>query len=165
MLGAEAGGRSPGAAPRAWVLLGECRGPVLKCVGAAEPGMLLQGQGEMWHGSLGKVTGQGPVVWGTAVSGQRSPVEIPLAALQVLLPFAAVCIVCAILSHLHMPWESLDPATAQLSWANSTSHAPWLRIPYAGGGQRGWVQPSILKQSPHHLSPLFLLQVSGGGLC
>ncbi|XP_064926830.1 uncharacterized protein LOC102085728 isoform X6 [Columba livia] len=55
---------------------------------------------------------------------------------EVLLPFAGVCIVCAVLSHLHVPWESLDPATAQLSWANSTSNAPWLHIPYAG--EWGW---------------------------
>ncbi|KAM6398779.1 solute carrier family 23 member 3 isoform 2-T2 [Pluvialis apricaria] len=55
---------------------------------------------------------------------------------EVLLPFAGVCIVCAILSHLHIPWESLDLAVSQLSWANSTFHAPWLRIPYAG--EWGW---------------------------
>ncbi|XP_064517214.1 solute carrier family 23 member 3 isoform X3 [Pseudopipra pipra] len=55
---------------------------------------------------------------------------------EVLLPFAAVCIVCAILSCFHIPWESLDLAMAQLSWANSTFHAPWVRIPYAG--EWGW---------------------------
>lgn len=37
VLGAEAGLRSPGAAPRAWVLQREHGGPVLKGVGAAEP--------------------------------------------------------------------------------------------------------------------------------
>ncbi|KAJ7405257.1 hypothetical protein WISP_140868 [Willisornis vidua] len=55
---------------------------------------------------------------------------------EVLLPFAGVCIVCAILSCFHISWESLDLAMAQLSWANSTFHAPWVRIPYAG--EWGW---------------------------
>lgn len=41
VLGAEAGVRSPGAAPRAWVPLGERRGPALEGTGAAESGMLL----------------------------------------------------------------------------------------------------------------------------
>ncbi|XP_009882365.1 PREDICTED: solute carrier family 23 member 3 [Charadrius vociferus] len=73
--------------------------------------------------------------WPQARGGFTEP-SVPLAALQVLLPFAGVCIICAILSHLHIPWESLDLAMAQLSWANSTFHAPWLRIPYAGDW--GW---------------------------
>ncbi|NXW95955.1 S23A3 protein, partial [Alopecoenas beccarii] len=76
--------------------------------------------------------------WPQARGGPTEPSVPTLRMFSVLLPLAAVCIVCATLSHLHMPWESLDPATAQLSWANSTSHAPWLRIPYAGGGERGW---------------------------
>ena len=126
----------------------------------------------MWHGSLGEVTGQQTAVWGTADGvlartgrGGRSPAEGPLSALQVLFPFAGVCVVCAILSHLHIPWESLDLAMAQLSWANSTFHAPWVRIPYAGGGQQGWVQPSAFGQGHYHLSLLPLLQASGGGRC
>uniref|UniRef100_A0A8B9IVS6 Solute carrier family 23 member 3 n=1 Tax=Amazona collaria TaxID=241587 RepID=A0A8B9IVS6_9PSIT len=72
--------------------------------------------------------------------------ECPLAALQVLLPFVGVCILCAVLSNLHISWESLDLAMAQLSWANSTFHAPWVRIPYAGGGQQGCMQPSTFSQ-------------------
>ncbi|NWZ77549.1 S23A3 protein, partial [Poecile atricapillus] len=55
-----------------------------------------------------------------------------LRTFSVLLPFAGVCIVCAILSYFHIPWESLDVTMAQLSWANSTFNAPWIRIPYAG---------------------------------
>ncbi|KFQ79311.1 Solute carrier family 23 member 3, partial [Phaethon lepturus] len=83
--------------------------------------------------------------WLQARGGSTEPSIIPtLRTFSVLLPFAAVCTVCAILSHLRVPWESLDLATAQLSWANSTFHAPWLRIPYTGGGRQGWVQPSVL---------------------
>lgn len=102
-----------------------------------------------------------------ARAGRRegSPAEGPLAALQVLLPFAGVCIVCAILSHLHVPWESLDLAMAQLSWANSTFHAPWVHIPYAGGVRQGWVQPSAFGQGLYRLSLLPPLQASGGGRC
>ncbi|XP_065697216.1 solute carrier family 23 member 3 isoform X2 [Patagioenas fasciata] len=74
--------------------------------------------------------------WPQARGGPTEPSIPTPRTFSVLLPFAGVCIVCAILSHLHVPWESLDPATAQLSWANSTSHAPWLRIPYAG--EWGW---------------------------
>ncbi|XP_066179033.1 solute carrier family 23 member 3 isoform X4 [Sylvia atricapilla] len=51
---------------------------------------------------------------------------------EVLLSFAGVCIVCAILSYFHIPWESLDVTMAQLSWANSTLNAPWIHMPYAG---------------------------------
>ncbi|NXJ88116.1 S23A3 protein, partial [Corythaixoides concolor] len=69
--------------------------------------------------------------------GRSTELSIPtLRTFSVLFPFAGVCIVCAILSHLRVPWESLDLATAQLSWANSTFRAPWLRIPYAG--EWGW---------------------------
>ncbi|XP_063198348.1 solute carrier family 23 member 3 isoform X1 [Chroicocephalus ridibundus] len=71
-----------------------------------------------------------------AQRGSMEPSVPTLRTFSVLLPFASVCIVCAILSHLHIPWESLDLAMAQLSWANSTFHAPWLRIPYAG--EWGW---------------------------
>ncbi|KAM6398780.1 solute carrier family 23 member 3 isoform 3-T3 [Pluvialis apricaria] len=71
-----------------------------------------------------------------AQGGSTDPSVPTLRTLSVLLPFAGVCIVCAILSHLHIPWESLDLAVSQLSWANSTFHAPWLRIPYAG--EWGW---------------------------
>ncbi|NXW40614.1 S23A3 protein, partial [Nyctiprogne leucopyga] len=67
-----------------------------------------------------------------ALGSSTDPSVPTLRTFSVLLPFAGVCIFCAILSHLHVPWESLDLATAQLSWANSTFHAPWLRIPYAG---------------------------------
>ncbi|KAM6077825.1 solute carrier family 23 member 3 isoform 2-T2 [Theristicus caerulescens] len=71
--------------------------------------------------------------WPQARGGSTEPPVPTLRTFSVLLPFAVVCIVCAILSHLHVPWESLDLAMAQLSWANSTFHAPWFRIPYAAG--------------------------------
>ncbi|NXS44786.1 S23A3 protein, partial [Balaeniceps rex] len=74
--------------------------------------------------------------WPQAQRGSMEPSIPTLRMFSVLLPFAGVCIVCAILSHLHIPWESLDLAMAQLSWANSTFHAPWLRIPYTG--EWGW---------------------------
>ncbi|NXT58754.1 S23A3 protein, partial [Pluvianellus socialis] len=74
--------------------------------------------------------------WPQAQGGSTEPTVPTLRTFSVLLPFAGVCIVCAILSHLHIPWESLDLAMAQLSWANSTSRAPWLRIPYTG--EWGW---------------------------
>uniref|UniRef100_A0A8C5U6X7 Solute carrier family 23 member 3 n=1 Tax=Malurus cyaneus samueli TaxID=2593467 RepID=A0A8C5U6X7_9PASS len=72
--------------------------------------------------------------WGVALTGWG--VGQGRHGRRVLLPFAGVCIVCAILSHFHIPWESLDLAMAQLSWANSTFNAPWVHIPYAGGGQQ-----------------------------
>ncbi|XP_009273208.1 PREDICTED: solute carrier family 23 member 3 [Aptenodytes forsteri] len=74
--------------------------------------------------------------WPQAQGGSTEPSVPTLRTFSVLLPFAGVCMVCAILSHLHVPWESLDLAVAQLSWANSTFHAPWLRIPYTG--EWGW---------------------------
>ncbi|NWS54123.1 S23A3 protein, partial [Chunga burmeisteri] len=74
--------------------------------------------------------------WPQARGGSMEPSVPTLRMFSVLLPFAGVCIVCAILSCLHIPWESLDLAMAQLSWANSTFHAPWVRIPYAG--EWGW---------------------------
>ncbi|XP_064517213.1 solute carrier family 23 member 3 isoform X2 [Pseudopipra pipra] len=72
--------------------------------------------------------------WPHTQEGSTEPSVPTLRTFSVLLPFAAVCIVCAILSCFHIPWESLDLAMAQLSWANSTFHAPWVRIPYAGLG-------------------------------
>ncbi|NXK01628.1 S23A3 protein, partial [Herpetotheres cachinnans] len=73
-----------------------------------------------------------PQAWGGCME-----LSVPtLRTFSVLLPFAGVCVICAILSHLRIPWESLDLAMAQLSWANSTFHAPWVRIPYAG--EWGW---------------------------
>ncbi|NXE14120.1 S23A3 protein, partial [Lophotis ruficrista] len=74
--------------------------------------------------------------WPQAREGSMQQSVPTLRTFSVLFPFAGVCIVCAILSHLRIPWESLDLAMAQLSWANSTFHAPWLRIPYAG--EWGW---------------------------
>ncbi|KFV05566.1 Solute carrier family 23 member 3, partial [Tauraco erythrolophus] len=73
-----------------------------------------------------------PQAWGVSTE----PSIPTLRTFSVLFPFAGVCVVCAVLSHLRVPWESLDLATSQLSWANSTFHAPWLRIPYAG--EWGW---------------------------
>ncbi|KFQ22213.1 Solute carrier family 23 member 3, partial [Mesitornis unicolor] len=74
--------------------------------------------------------------WSQAQGSSTEPSVPTFRTFSVLLPFAGVCIVCAVLSHLHIPWETLDPAMAQLSWANSTFRAPWLRIPYAG--EWGW---------------------------
>ncbi|NWX46929.1 S23A3 protein, partial [Steatornis caripensis] len=74
--------------------------------------------------------------WPQAQGGFMETSVPTLRTFSVLFPFAGVCIICAVLSHLHVPWESLDVATAQLSWANSTFHAPWLHIPYAG--KWGW---------------------------
>ncbi|NWS66632.1 S23A3 protein, partial [Crotophaga sulcirostris] len=74
--------------------------------------------------------------WSQAQRGSGELSVPTLRTFSVLFPSACVCIVCAILSHLHIPWESLDLATAKLSWANSTFHAPWLRIPYTG--EWGW---------------------------
>ncbi|NXH10525.1 S23A3 protein, partial [Bucco capensis] len=73
-----------------------------------------------------------------AQRGCMEPSVTTLRMFSVLLPYAGACVICAILSHLHIPWESLDLATVQLSWANSTFHAPWVRIPYAG--EWGWPQ-------------------------
>ncbi|XP_027534623.1 solute carrier family 23 member 3 isoform X1 [Neopelma chrysocephalum] len=74
--------------------------------------------------------------WPHTREGSTEPSVPTLRTFSVLLPFAAVCIVCAILSCFHIPWESLDLAMAQLSWTNSTFHGPWVRIPYAG--EWGW---------------------------
>ncbi|KFP80325.1 Solute carrier family 23 member 3, partial [Acanthisitta chloris] len=74
--------------------------------------------------------------WPHAQEGSAEPPVPTLRTFSVLLPFAGVCIVCAILSHFHISWESLDLAMAQLSWVNSTFQAPWVRIPYAG--EWGW---------------------------
>ncbi|XP_056351856.1 solute carrier family 23 member 3 [Oenanthe melanoleuca] len=70
--------------------------------------------------------------WPRAWEGSTEYSAPTLGTFSVLLPFAGVCIVCAILSYFHIPWESLDATMAQLSWANSTFNAPWIRIPYAG---------------------------------
>ncbi|NXK96401.1 S23A3 protein, partial [Formicarius rufipectus] len=74
--------------------------------------------------------------WPHAWEGIKEPSVPTLRTCSVLLAFAGVCILCAILSCFHISWESLDLAMAQLSWANSTFHAPWVRIPYAG--EWGW---------------------------
>ncbi|XP_051478739.1 LOW QUALITY PROTEIN: solute carrier family 23 member 3 [Apus apus] len=74
--------------------------------------------------------------WSQAWGGSVETSVLTLRTFSVLFPFTVVCIICAVLRHLHIPWESLDLATTQLSWANSTFHAPWLRIPYAG--KWGW---------------------------
>ncbi|NXX99506.1 S23A3 protein, partial [Centropus bengalensis] len=74
--------------------------------------------------------------WSQAWRDSTELSVLTLRMFSVLFPFACVCIICAILNHLHIPWESLDLAMAQLSWANSTFHAPWLRIPYSGRGSR-----------------------------
>ncbi|XP_062434170.1 solute carrier family 23 member 3 isoform X7 [Rhea pennata] len=70
--------------------------------------------------------------WG----GYVAPSIPTLRTFSVLLPFAGICIVCAILSHLRIPWDSLELAMEQLPWANSTGRSPWLWIPYPGEG--GW---------------------------
>ncbi|XP_005519768.1 PREDICTED: solute carrier family 23 member 3 isoform X2 [Pseudopodoces humilis] len=70
--------------------------------------------------------------WPHAWEGSTENSVPTLRTFSVLLPFAGVCIVCAILSYFHIPWESLDVTMARLSWANSTFTAPWIRIPYAG---------------------------------
>ncbi|NXT74682.1 S23A3 protein, partial [Zapornia atra] len=74
--------------------------------------------------------------WLQPRGGSAEPPVPTLRTFSVLLPFACVCIVCAILGRLHISWQSLDLAMAQLSWANSTVHAPWFHIPYAG--KWGW---------------------------
>ncbi|NXK53860.1 S23A3 protein, partial [Chauna torquata] len=70
--------------------------------------------------------------WPSAPGASMEPSVPTLRTLSVLLPFAVVCVICAILRHLHVPWDSLDLATAQFPWANSTFHPPWLQMPYAG---------------------------------
>ncbi|NWV06044.1 S23A3 protein, partial [Ptilonorhynchus violaceus] len=81
--------------------------------------------------------------WLHAWEGSTEPSVPTLRTFSVLLPFAGVCIVCAILSHFHIPWESLDLAMAQLSWVNSTFNARWVHIPYTG--EWGW--PLITPQA------------------
>ncbi|NWY48301.1 S23A3 protein, partial [Sylvia atricapilla] len=70
--------------------------------------------------------------WPRAWEGPTDDSVPTLRTFSVLLSFAGVCIVCAILSYFHIPWESLDVTMAQLSWANSTLNAPWIHMPYAG---------------------------------
>uniref|UniRef100_A0A8B9CZG0 Solute carrier family 23 member 3 n=1 Tax=Anser brachyrhynchus TaxID=132585 RepID=A0A8B9CZG0_9AVES len=87
-----------------------------------------------------------------APGGSVEPAVPTLRTLSVLLPFAAVCIVCAILQHLRVPWDSLDPAAARFPWANSTFHPPWLQLPYSGGTAAGPGEAVAPRQC--HLSPL-----------
>ncbi|XP_068804979.1 solute carrier family 23 member 3 isoform X5 [Struthio camelus] len=75
-------------------------------------------------------------VWPFAQGGSAEMSVPTLRTFSVLLPFTSVCIICAVLSHLRVPWDSLELATEQLPWANSTVRSPWLRIPYPGEG--GW---------------------------
>ncbi|NXL91113.1 S23A3 protein, partial [Alectura lathami] len=70
--------------------------------------------------------------WSRDPGGSTEPSVPTLRTVSILLPFAVVCTVCAILRHLRVPWDSLDLATTQFSWVNSTFHAPWLQMPYAG---------------------------------
>uniref|UniRef100_A0A8C3BN04 Solute carrier family 23 member 3 n=1 Tax=Cairina moschata TaxID=8855 RepID=A0A8C3BN04_CAIMO len=70
--------------------------------------------------------------WPRAPGGSVEPPVPTLRTLSVLLPFAAVCVVCAILQHLRVPWDSPDPAAARFPWANSTFQPPWLQLPYSG---------------------------------
>ncbi|NXG27888.1 S23A3 protein, partial [Dromaius novaehollandiae] len=74
--------------------------------------------------------------WLCARGGYVEPSVPTLRTFSVLLPFTGICIMCAILSHLRIPWDSLELATERLPWANSTVRSPWLRIPYPGEG--GW---------------------------
>ncbi|XP_067155278.1 solute carrier family 23 member 3 isoform X6 [Apteryx mantelli] len=74
--------------------------------------------------------------WLCARGGYVEPSVPTLRTFSVLLPFTSICIMCAILSHLHIPWDSLELITERLPWANSTVHSPWLRIPYPG--EEGW---------------------------
>ncbi|NXD06122.1 S23A3 protein, partial [Nothocercus nigrocapillus] len=71
-----------------------------------------------------------------AQEGCVEPPAPTLRTFSVLLPFAGVCTMCAVLSHLRVPWHSEIPLGKRLPWANSTLHSPWLRIPYPGEG--GW---------------------------
>ncbi|XP_030133198.4 solute carrier family 23 member 3 isoform X1 [Taeniopygia guttata] len=82
--------------------------------------------------------------WPHAWEGSTEYSVPTLRTFSVLLPFAGVCIVCAILSYFHIPWESLDVTVAQLSWANSTSNAPWIHIPYAGAWRWPLLTPRAL---------------------
>ncbi|NXX77514.1 S23A3 protein, partial [Urocolius indicus] len=74
--------------------------------------------------------------WLQARGGLTEPSVPTLRMFSVLLPFAGVCIIWAILNHLHVSWELLDLSMARLSWANSTFSASWVHIPYAG--EWGW---------------------------
>ncbi|CAN8218669.1 unnamed protein product [Coccothraustes coccothraustes] len=82
--------------------------------------------------------------WPHALEGFTEYSAPTLRTFSVLLPFAGVCIVCAILSYFRIPWESLDVTMAQLSWANSTSNAPWIHIPYAGAWRWPLLTPRAL---------------------
>ncbi|KAF2975625.1 hypothetical protein EK904_002827 [Melospiza melodia maxima] len=82
--------------------------------------------------------------WPHAWEGTTEYSAPTLRTFSVLLPFGGVCIVCAILSYFHVPWESLDVTMAQLSWDNSTSSAPWIHIPYAGAWRWPLLTPRAL---------------------
>ncbi|NWT28115.1 S23A3 protein, partial [Cardinalis cardinalis] len=82
--------------------------------------------------------------WPHAWEGSTEYSAPTLRTFSVLLPFAGVCIVCAILSYFHIPWESVDVTMAQLSWAKSTSNAPWIHIPYAGAWRWPLLTPRAL---------------------
>ncbi|KAI1237253.1 hypothetical protein IHE44_0014511 [Lamprotornis superbus] len=82
--------------------------------------------------------------WPHAWEGSTEYSVPTLRTFSVLLPFSGVCTVCAILSYFHVPWESLDVTMAQLSWANSTFNAPWIRIPYAGDWRWPLLTPRAL---------------------
>ncbi|NWX92303.1 S23A3 protein, partial [Nothoprocta pentlandii] len=71
-----------------------------------------------------------------ARGGCVEPPAPTLRTFSVLLPFAGVCTMCAVLSHLRIPWDLQELPGQRLPWANSTLHSPWLRIPYPGEG--GW---------------------------
>lgn len=75
--------------------------------------------------------------WAKGISVETS---IPaLRMFSVLLPLCCAWIVWGILSHLHVRWDLLGPATWQLPTANGTLHSPWLQVPYPG--EREW--PSL----------------------
>ncbi|XP_062354061.1 solute carrier family 23 member 3 isoform X3 [Cinclus cinclus] len=82
--------------------------------------------------------------WPHAWEGSTEYSVPTLRTFSVLLPFAGVCTVCAILRYFHIPWESLDMTMAQLSWANSTFSAPWIHIPYAGEWRWPLLTPRVL---------------------
>nr|XP_009674519.1 PREDICTED: solute carrier family 23 member 3 [Struthio camelus australis] len=103
-------------------------------------------------------------VWPFAQGGSAETSVPTLRTFSVLLPFTSVCIICAVLSHLRVPWDSLELATEQLPWANSTVRSPWLRIPYPGGDGQSCV---VLGMSPRLAGLLtrIPLVVHGGVLC
>ncbi|XP_064370868.1 solute carrier family 23 member 3 isoform X3 [Dromaius novaehollandiae] len=97
--------------------------------------------------------------WLCARGGYVEPSVPTLRTFSVLLPFTGICIMCAILSHLRIPWDSLELATERLPWANSTVRSPWLRIPYPGGDGQGWHHHRPLRGLRH---PLLLPPLQAG---